>query len=325
LVFLSWGSVGGRPTDISRELGGTAWTFRPALLDAQRLTPLRWAVQAVATAAFLLRRRPRAVIATNPPIWLGLIALAYCKIRRAPLVLDSHPGGFGAQKDRVAARVQGLHRFIARHCAGVLVTTEHWANVVRSWGGTAVVLWEAPVDWSVPPLAERAPDGVLRVLYIGVFGDDEPVETFVAAMNTVSGVEVSITGDQRRAPAGLIDTAAAHISFVGYLRGSDYADAVAGADLLVSLTEEPTSVMRSGCEAVWAERPLLVTDSPATREAFPYASHAENTVAALASAVERIRDHPAELASTVHQARVMQEDAWQRQADAVTRLLGRQR
>ena len=50
--------------------------------------------------------------------------------------------------------------------------------------------------------------------------------------------------------------------------GGDYVAAIERADLVVSLTEEPTSVMRSGCEAVWAQRPLLVSDSPATREAF---------------------------------------------------------
>jgi hypothetical protein len=275
----------------------------------------------VATVIFLARRRPRALIATNPPIWLGLISYAYCRLRGASLVLDSHPGGFGAQEDRVAARVQGMHRWLVPRCAGVMVTTEQWADVVRDWGGRPLVLWEAPVAWSVPPPEIPADGRPLRVLCIAVFGPDEPIDVFVEAMNAVTGVTVDITGDRRRAPAGLVGKAAPHISFVGYLRGEHYVAAIAAADLVVTLTTEPTSVMRSGCEAVWAKRPLLVSDSPATREAFPSALHVANTPEALAAAVEQVRDNAAEWTAGVHDAWVRQDAAWRDQAAALTDLL----
>jgi hypothetical protein len=285
------------------------------------MTPVRWAVQALATIAFLARDRPKAIIATNPPVWLGLIAYAYSTLRRSPMVLDSHPGGFGAQEDRVAARLQALHRWLVRRVAAVLVTGEPWSSQVRQWGGTPIALWEAPVPWSVPVLEPRADGAPLRVLYVGVFGVDEPVGLFVQAVNGLAGVEVAITGDPRRAPSGLLESADANVTFVGYLRGNYYVDAIARADLIVTLTTEATSVMRAACEAVWAERPLLLSDSPATREAFPWAVHVANDVEAIATAIGALRDDLSAATADLVTAREAQEKAWDEQLDALKTAL----
>jgi hypothetical protein len=303
-------------------VGGYAWTFRPTILEDRRWTPLRWVVQAVATVVFLARSRPSAIIATNPPIWLGLIAYGYCKLRHAPMVLDSHPGGFGAQEDRIAARLQPLHRWLVARVAAVLVTGEPWSTQVRKWGGTAIALWEAPVLWTVPVLTDRAEGAPLQVLYVGVFAVDEPVGIFVQAMNQVEGIEVSITGDRRRAPLGLFETAARHVHFVGYLRGRDYVAAMAKADVVVTLTTEPSSVMRAACEAIWAERPLLVTDTPATRDAFPSAVHVPNDVEALAAAVTALSADLSPALTGLHAAREAQQAAWDRQLLALKKALG---
>lgn len=322
VTFLSWGTVGGRPSDIARAINGIAWTYRPSILEGRRWTPLRWLVQGAATAGYLVGKRPRAIIATNPPIWLGLIAYGYSRLAKAPLVLDSHPGGFGAQEDRVAARVQALHRWLARRVAAVLVTGEPWATLVQSWGGRSITLWEAPVPWSVPRLSPRGHGEPLRILYVGVFGDDEPVAMFVDAMNRMDGIDVRITGDLRRAPRGLVDSAAAHVKFIGYLRGTDYPAAVADADLIVTMTSEPTSVMRAGCEAVWARRPLLVSDWPATRTAFPFAIHTANAVDELVDAVSALRDDPTAAVAQLDPAWQAQADAWATQMTALENALG---
>jgi glycosyltransferase involved in cell wall biosynthesis len=278
-------------------------------------------VQAVATVVFLARQRPSAIIATNPPVWLGLIAYAYSKLRHSPMVLDSHPGGFGAQDDHVAARLQPIHRWLVRRVAAVLVTGEPWSTRVRQWGGRPIAMWEAPVLWTVPPMAPRAEGEPLRVLYVGVFANDEPVELFVDAMNQVEGIEVSITGDRRRAPEGLYEKAAQHVRFVGYLRGTQYVAAIANTDVIVTLTTEPSSVMRAACEAIWAERPVLVTDTPATRDAFPSAVHVANDVSALAAAVAALRDDLSTATVDLAGAREAQEQAWQRQVAALRTAL----
>jgi hypothetical protein len=144
---------------------------------------------------------------------------------------------------------------------------------------------------------------------------------FVRAVGELAGVDVAITGDPRRAPAGLLESAAPNVTFVGYLRGDHYVDAIARADLIVTLTTEATSVMRAACEAVWAERPLLLTDSPATRGAFPFAVHVHNDIDAIKSAITALRDDLTTATTDLAAAREAQEKTWTDQLSALRSAL----
>ncbi|MGH9048059.1 MAG: glycosyltransferase, partial [Acidimicrobiales bacterium] len=149
VCFVAWGSVPGRSAELASAVGGEARCFFPPR-DARPPLALRYLFSAIATVTYLLGRRPRAVIATNPPVFAALVAYGCARALGARFVLDSHPGGFGAQGDRVAARLQGLHRWLATRAAAVLVTEETWARTVAMWGGTALIVHEAPADWDCP-------------------------------------------------------------------------------------------------------------------------------------------------------------------------------
>ncbi|HSK25733.1 MAG TPA: hypothetical protein VK894_02350, partial [Jiangellales bacterium] len=198
---MTWGPVPQRAQEIASALGGRACAIRPRRLGAAGLVPLRWLVSAVLTTVHLLRHRPAAVVVTNPPIALALTVYVLRPLLGARVVLDSHPGGFGVQGDRVAARVQWLHRHLARRARAVLVASEPWARTVRAWGGCPLVLHEAEPAWRLPPaapLGDRA-----RVLLVAVFGGDEPVASAVEAACGMR-LDLRVTGDLRRAPRGLL-------------------------------------------------------------------------------------------------------------------------
>ena len=74
----------------------------------------------------------------------GLVTLAVGRLIGSPVVLDSHPGAFGAQGDSVSARLQAVNRWLVRHVDGCIVASEPWVEQVRAWGGAAVELHEAP-------------------------------------------------------------------------------------------------------------------------------------------------------------------------------------
>ena len=118
------------------------------------LVPLRYLLNAIGTCGYLLSRRPRAVIVTNPPIFPGLIALLYCAVTKAPLVLDSHPSAFGDAP--MAKQVAGIH---AAHPAGG-DDYRHGPGIgedraVR--GGEADIVHEAPpAHRPLPPARSRA-------------------------------------------------------------------------------------------------------------------------------------------------------------------------
>jgi glycosyltransferase involved in cell wall biosynthesis len=320
VVFLSWSFVQGRSREIADALDGEAWSIYPARLVGRRLTPLRYAVSALLTAVKLVRRRPTAVVVTNPPIVPALLVWLYGRIVPCRLALDSHPASFGRKGDRVSARLLPVHRWLARRVDAVLVTTDEWVAEVERWGGRGVVVHEAPPPWTCGPPRPRV-DGVTRVLFVGVFGGDEPVDEVVDAARRLDDVELLVTGDLRRAPAGLVEGAPPNVRFVGFLGPDEYAAAVDQADLLLALTTEPTSIMRAAYEGVYAGRPVIVSDWPALRELFPYAVFVANEADGIAEGVRTAIDDRGTLLAGLAPARELQTTRWDDQRAEVRSIL----
>lgn len=321
VLFLAWSRNGGRSADIAGALGGDAVCVFPERLGSRRLFPLRYLVSAAITVGELAKRRPRSVIATNPPVFPGLIARAYCAVTRARLVLDSHPTSFGAKDHVTSQRLLAVHRWLARGAAAVMVTTRDWVDVLSSWGARGVVVHEAPPAWAsqVPTLVG---DSRGRVLFVGVFGGDEPVECVVRAAALRPQLTFWITGDLRRCPPALRQVAPENVTFVGYLRGEEYRRAVAAADVLVALTTEPTSIVRAGYEAVYARRPLVISDWPQGRAVFAHAVPTKNEPASLAEALDVATQPGRRARARLDAARAEQLQRWNQQEEQLRDALG---
>jgi glycosyltransferase involved in cell wall biosynthesis len=318
VLFVSWGAVRGRPFELAEVLGADVLCLFPPGSRRRPPAPVRYCIGAVQTGLYLLRHRPKTVVVTNPPIFAGLITYAWAKVIGAKIVLDSHPGGFGAQGDRVAAQLQTLHKWLVRHSAFSMVAAPKWGEIVHSWGGEAEVVHEASGSWncSPPVRGDR-----LRVLFVGRFASDEPVDKVIAAAISVPGIDVIITGDLERCPPELRDSAPPNVEFVGFLNQADYEGAVARADAVMCLTTEPGSVMRSAYEAVYACRPLIVSGWPIARELFPYALQVENETSSLVGAMESADASFEELVSTTGRARELQMSRFEEQRRAILHRL----
>jgi glycosyltransferase involved in cell wall biosynthesis len=272
------------------------------------------------TIVYVLRRRPRSLVVTNPPVIAGLVVLACGRVIGSPVVLDSHPGGFGAQGDAVSARLQVLHRWLTRHVDGCTVASQPWVEVVRTWGGTAIELHEAPGDFDGAPSRLRPAAANPGVLCVGRLARDEPTEAVLRAAALVPDCEFRVTGDPVKAPE-LVRDAPPNVVFTGFLARQAYHRALVEADVIMTLTTEPSSVMRAGYEAVYAGRPLIVTDWPVGRAVFPYAVHVTNDEAGIAEGVREVRERFAELEATTGQARALQLERWDRQLDELRMML----
>jgi glycosyltransferase involved in cell wall biosynthesis len=284
LSFIAWARTPGRATEIAESLGGEARCFFP-LATLPRSVPstlLRYAASSVQTIAYLLRRRPDALMVQNPPVVPALLALAYCRVRRAPFLLDSHPVAFGAKDRGLYARMVRLHKWIALRSNGVTVASEPFAEVVEAWGGRGIVVHEAPTSW---PSVERVANLRPTAFFVCIFSSDEPYEAVVDAARLMPDVDVVITGDTARARADVVNNAPGNVRFTGFLDQAEYRSQLQQADVVLSLTTEKTSVMRSAYEAVYAQRPLVVTDWPNLRTVFPHALFAHNESESIASAV----------------------------------------
>jgi glycosyltransferase involved in cell wall biosynthesis len=318
VAFVAWGAIGGRPAELAGTLGADVLCLYPPGSSHRPWVPFRYLRCAVETGRYVRRHRPRVVVVTNPPIFAGLITYAWARTVGATIVLDSHPGGFGAQGDRVAARLQGLHRWLVRRAAFSLVATPKWGEVIRSWGGKAEVVHEAP-----GPMAPTAPRrrGRLRILFVGRFAPDEPVSIVVAGAAQVPSCDVSITGDLSRCPDHVRMGAPPNVRFVGFLDATDYQAAVADSDVVVCLTTEPGSVMRAAYEAVYARRPLIVSGWPIARQLFPHAVFVEHHTSALAEAFRDVDARYEELGALTQSARDLQIARFDQQRQALVRRL----
>ena len=118
--------------------------------------------------------------------------------------------------------------------------------------------------------------------------------------------------NRAKCPADIVPDLPPNLHLVGYLGADDYAAEVARAGTVLALTTEPTSIMRAAYEAVYARRPLVVSDWPAGREAFPGAIHVVNRAEDLARGVDealKTRDDAAHLDAAFEE----QGDRWTQQ------------
>jgi glycosyltransferase involved in cell wall biosynthesis len=322
-VFVAWSRRTRRTREIAAAIGAEPWCFDPRFLPGPRSAPLRWTWNAVGTLRRLRRERPALVIVTNPPVFAAVVVALWCARSGARFVLDSHPGGFGAQGDRVAARLQRLHRWAVRRAVVTMVTAPAWVERVEAWGGRGIVVHEATPPWAPTPW--RPDDGPLRVLFVTVFAPDEPVAAVLEAAGHLPGVEIHLTGDPARCPAELRAAAPSSVRFLGYLDDDAYLAALEQADIVLALTTEPTSVMRAAAEAVHAERPLVASGWDDVTAAFPSAvpvavDHGPAAIAAaIAEAVARID----ELRADAPAARARQVAVWEHQRRDLLAALGR--
>jgi UDP-N-acetylglucosamine--N-acetylmuramyl-(pentapeptide) pyrophosphoryl-undecaprenol N-acetylglucosamine transferase len=329
VVALAWGAHTDRANELAEAVGGQSRSFSNLGLRSRGSAPARWVINGLRTSLHLTRRRPHVVIVQNPPIFLGLLALLYCKLANAELILDSHPTAFGRKGTRIWKLLLPVHRCIARRSAGVLVTETELLEQVRSWGATGLIVHEAPPLVALDDDTGRSILGSsnegLRILFVAVFAPDEPVDEVIEAVLEISEVRLFITGRLDRAPVGLLDKASEAVTFTGFLDGSDYQRALRECDIVLALTTESTSVMRAAYEAVYAGKPLIVSDWPILRETFPYAVFTQNSASSIAEAIRNAKNHIDALNLHADDALQEQRDRWHVQRSALADLISRRR
>ena len=317
VAFIAWGHVSARSREIAEALGGDARCLYPFRIMRRALVPLRYILSTAQMIGYLVRMRPRALIVTNPPIFAALVAYPYSLVARAPLLLDSHPSSFRTEGPH--SRFLPLHAWLSRRSRGTLVTTAELGDQVLAWGGTPLVVHESPPDWTVgraPPL-----DGRPAVLVLGSLAPDEAVDEVLAAARDLPGVDFTLTGDTRRCANAILDSVPDNATFLGFLGPQEYAAALERASVAVVLTSVHVAVPRSAYDAVYAQRPLVLSGSPVLRELFPFAVKVENDRSSIAAGVREAISRHAELVRLAPDALALQSQRWAGQLELLRRLV----
>jgi glycosyltransferase involved in cell wall biosynthesis len=215
----------------------------------------------------------------NPPFVSGLVVFLYSRLFGAKYVLHYHSAAFGA----IWNWALPIQKFIARRAATNIVTNQHWADIVRSWGGHTLVMLDPFLDLPTGMPFETAPG--FSVAVVGTFASDEPIEAILDAARLLPDVHFYITGDTRKKPAGFFADTPANVTFTGFLDPyREYPGLLRAADAVMVLTTRNYTLQLGGCEAVAVGKPLITSDWRYLQEVFP-----KGTVYVSASA-QSIRD-----------------------------------
>jgi glycosyltransferase involved in cell wall biosynthesis len=245
------------------------------------------------------------VIVTCPSPFPAVIVAIYARIFGAPYVLDAHPSAFG-HRAKIWQLFVPLLKSLARRACVTMVTEPALGAVVAEWGGTPLVFHEAlpPLSPAVCPRTRRVRP---TVVFTTIFAPDEPLEAITGATHQLHDCDVAITGDHSRLPQELKADllAESHVSLTGWLDQPNYLALIANADVVVALTRDPHSVMRSAFEAVYLERPTVLSDTTTLREAFSPSVFVENDAAAIASGVRSVLGEHEKWRERMHERHVI--------------------
>lgn len=321
MSFIAWVPEGSRAGSISQALDGEWRTFYDLRINREELVPVRYLLSAARTLFYLVRRRPHAVIVQTPPVPAAALVLAWARLAKARVVLDTHPASFALDGRRLDRMMMPLLSALVKRSAGCIVTTPELGREISHWKGRPMVVHEAPMRWS-ERAEPRSCSGQRRVLFICTFAPDEPLMDVLEAARRLPDVTVQITGDLRRLPERARREAPPNVEWLGYLMGDEYVSALERADVLMALTVRRESVQRSAHEAVDALRPLVLSEWPHMRELFPYAVLVENHPAAIAAGMEEALGRCDELSALAPEARAAQHRRWREQLGELRVALG---
>jgi glycosyltransferase involved in cell wall biosynthesis len=291
----------------ARDLGIPLHCIHNLRFQSKPYAPFKYVIQSVRTLRLLARERPQAVHVQNPPCFCALVVACYCSLTGTRYVLDHHSAAFLPVWDTFGM----IQRLVVRRAAVNIVTSDHWAGIVRSWGGDAMVMYDAFRE--LPPGDEvELPPG-RHAAFVGTFAFDEPLDAVFDAARELPHVQFHVTGDTTTAPAGLLERAPANVAFTGFRPYGEYLGLLRAVDVVMALTTRDHTLQGAGCEAVSLGTPLITSEWPYLREVFAdmvfVAADGESIRAGLVDALDR----RAELARTAVALREVRRSQWKEQ------------
>jgi glycosyltransferase involved in cell wall biosynthesis len=265
-LFIAWAPHGRRSESLAHELGAKLYFIHYLKFQRPLYAPLKYILQAVRTFQVLISRRPQVIFVQNPPFVCGLVVYLYCCIGRGRFVLDHHSAAFSHSWDWALP----VQKFLARQAVTNIVTNQHWADIVHSWGAHALIMGDPFLPL---PQGEGFPvNSGFKLAFIGTFAPDEPLDAVVEAAAQLRQAHFYITGDAKRRPKSFFDSLPDNVTCTGFLPDAQYVGLLREVDAIMVLTTRNHTLQLGGCEAVALGQPLITSDWPFLRSFFPKGS-----------------------------------------------------
>lgn len=258
------------------------------------------------TSRILRTERPDTVFVMTPPVFAALPAFWYAWRHGKQVVLDAHTAAFLLPRWK---HLQWLQRLLCRRAVTTLVSNTHLSDVVRAAGGDATLVPDVPVVFEGTEQFERP--AAFTVVAICSFDYDEPVEALFEAAAQLPHVTFFVTGNPRKVPTTVRERLTANVKLTGFLSTEMYGSLLARADVALVLTTYDHTMLRGAYEAIYQGTPVIVSNWPVLREAFPIGSlHVDNTTDAIVEGVRHAERRVEELRSAAQRLRQHKYDRW---------------
>lgn len=320
-LAVSWAPYSRRSEMFARELNGDLRCIHYLRFQYPLHAPLKYALQAFRTWMVLMQERPDAVHVQTPPFICGLVVYLYCRLTGARYVFEYHSAAFGRAWDWALP----IQRFLARNAAANIVTNQHWADVMRSWGAEPLVMFDPFLDLPEGKPFPMSPG--FNVAFVSTFADDEPVEAVLAAAAQTPDIHFYITGDKRKKPPAFFANAPANVTFTGFLDpNGEYLGLLRAADAVMVLTTRDHTLQLGGCEAVAVGKPLITSEWAYLHEVFRKgAVFAANTPEGIRDGVLAMRAGHEELAQEIAAFRRESQGEWNERMMQLKEMVARQK
>jgi glycosyltransferase involved in cell wall biosynthesis len=276
----------------------------------------KYVLQAIRTLQVLFAERPQAVHVQNPPVICGLVVSFYCYIMRARFVFDHHSAAFGRAWDWALP----LQRLLARRAVTNIVTTQHWAEIIRSWGAQALVMGDPFL--TLPPGQEFSIGSGFSIAFVSTFASDEPLDAVLQAATELPQVHFYITGNANRKPKSFHDSLPMNVSCTGFLPDAQYIGLLRAVDVIMVLTTRDHTLQLGGCEAVSIGQPLITSDWPFLREFFSIGTvHVNNTCDGIRDGILLMMNEQSRFKSEITVLRANKRKEWDTQFSQLNELV----
>lgn len=268
-LCIAWAPHAPRSQRLAAALGAEIHTVHFLAFQRPLAAPLKYPAQALVTCYLLWRKHPRVVLVQNPPIFAVVLAALYARLTRNHYIIDTHTGALVGYKWKWSIP---LHRWLSRRALATVVTNASLRD--RLWGGKKrafriLLVEDPPPDWSnaLPPSSSE--QGAWQVVVIATYASDEPIEAVLAAARQLPDVSFAITGDAHRLRATLSTRCPPNVCLTGWLSDAAYSALIHEAHVVVALTTRDHTTLCGAWEALYAGQPLITSNWPVLRAAFP--------------------------------------------------------
>ena len=321
-MFLVWGppSHGPRSRVFARKLGIDDIRFVYSTQRRGALTaPQKYSYQAIQTLRLLFRERPKIVFVQSPPSFAVLFVYIYCLFAGGRYVVDAHSA---AMSGKYWSRPRWFIRFLARRAVATIVTNEHFADQIESWGAKALVLRDIPTTFPGDD-SYAGLNGGFNVVVVSTFAGDEPLAEVLTAAAGLPDAHFYVTGKKKQADPNLLAQAPQNVHFTDFLPDEDYYGLMRSGDAIMCLTTRNHTMQRGACEALSLGRPIITSDWPLLRGYFSKGTvYVSNDSDGIRSGVQSMQAHYPEYEAGIDDLRNEQAQEWQQQSAELLRLLG---